>query len=96
MPNSRYSLTPELPADMQRVQVSASIPADLALSELILLVNGQPKHTWSSAPYRTFWALEEGAFEFQLRGTLPEGKTIHSASVRIVVETSASDERSTP
>jgi membrane carboxypeptidase/penicillin-binding protein PbpC len=95
-PNSHFLLAPELPPDMQRTEVVAMIPADLALDELVLLVNGRPEHTWFSAPYRTFWVLREGAFEFQLRGRLPEGRAVHSASVRIVVQASASEKRSTP
>jgi 1A family penicillin-binding protein len=95
-PNSHYLLVPELPPDMQRIEVLAAVPANLTLRELALLVNGRLEHTWLTAPYRTFWPLQEGTFEFQLWGALSEGKTVQSASVRIVVQASASSERSTP
>ena len=94
--NSHYLLTPELPEDMQRIEVVGIAPVGIDLREVVLLVNGQPEHTWLSAPYRTFWTLREGAYEFQLWGTLREGKAVRSDGVRIVVQGSMSKERSTP
>ena len=95
-PNSHYLLSSELPPDMQRIEVAAAVPAGWQLRQVTLLVNGQPEYTWSSAPYRTYWALQEGAFEFQLRGILPDGKAVDSASMRIVVQASTGKERNTP
>jgi len=94
--NSRYLIVPELPPDMQRIEVVAAVPGALALEQVVLLVNGKPEHVWPTAPYRTFWPLREGAFAFQLRGALPDGNTVYSTIVRIVVQASAGTERSTP
>ncbi len=81
---SVYRIDPGLPRSAQRIAVAAE--SGVALSELVLRVNGEPWAHFTAPPYRAMWPLEPGEYIFTAEGTTPEGKKIESESVNVRVE----------
>ncbi len=85
-PNSVFSLSPQLPTELQQIEVAARLNAPVSLREVSLLVDEQPIATLTSAPYRTFWRLSAGEHTVQAIGVDADGKRVVSNTVRFRVE----------
>lgn len=85
-PNSTFSLSPQLPAELQQIEVSARLNASVSLREVTLLIDGQPIVRLTSAPYRTFWRLASGKHTAQAIGVDAEGSLVESNVTMFVVE----------
>jgi 1A family penicillin-binding protein len=86
-PNSRFALVPDIPAEMQRIEIAAA--AAVRLQELTVWINGQPWHTWDTPPYSVLWPLSPGEYTLQLRGLEADsagvGLDVSSPPIRVVV-----------
>ncbi len=81
-PNSRFALVPDMPAEMQKIEIAAS--ANVRLQELTVWINGQPWHTWDAPPYTVLWPLSPGEHTLHLQG-LDADTTLSSPPIRVVV-----------
>ncbi len=85
--NTTFSLTPQLPPDLQRIEVAARLNASVTLTDVRLLVDGQPISNFARPPYRTLWQLTAGEHTVQAIGTDADGKRVESEPVQFRVET---------
>jgi 1A family penicillin-binding protein len=79
-----YRLDPSLPRDAQRIVVSAQ-PGGAALTEVRLLVDGQPLARFGAPPYKVLWRLELGEHLFSVEGTSLDGERVLGDQVRVTV-----------
>lgn len=86
-PNSVFSLSPQLPPELQQIAVSARLNAPMSLREMTLLVDGQPLATLTRAPYRAFWPLTPGEHIAQAVGMDADEKRVESNAIKFWVET---------
>jgi hypothetical protein len=74
-----------MPADSQRIEVSAQ-PADgVTLVQVTLRVDGQPIAALREPPYRAWWRLAAGSHRFTATGLDAEGRHLSSDPVDITV-----------
>jgi hypothetical protein len=79
-----YRLDPSLPRDAQRILVSAQ-PGSAELSEVTLLVDGQPLAKFGAPPYRALWRLEPGEHIFTVEGRSLNDERVTGDQIRVIV-----------
>jgi hypothetical protein len=87
-PNRFYKLDPGLPAEAQKLQVTAMPGPELRRngSAITLLLDGGPFATVSGPDYTTWWQLATGEHTFEATGRRGDGTQVTSTVVRIYVE----------
>lgn len=85
-PNSIFSISPQLPLELQQIEVAARLNAPVSLQEVTLLIDDQPIATFTHAPYRTFWHLMPGDHTVQAIGVDVDGKRVESNVIHFKVE----------
>ncbi len=85
-PNSTFALTPQLPEDLQRIEVSARLNAPVVVGDVRLMVDGQPIGNFARPPYRTLWQLSAGEHTVQAVGTDADGGRVESEPVKFRVD----------
>jgi len=95
-PNSDYALTPEIPIDLQRIEIVGTSSASAHLRQVTLYVDGTPRQSWADPPYRAMWPLTPGGHELVLQGLDPQGGIVSSRPVRITVHSEPTPERTSP
>jgi 1A family penicillin-binding protein len=83
--NSTFELSPQLPPELQQIELSARLGSATTLREVTLLLDGQPLATFDAAPYRTLWQLTVGTHQVQAIGTTADGQRVESAVVQFQV-----------
>jgi hypothetical protein len=83
--NSEYETSPQLPASLQQVEVSARLNRAVALRQVTLYVDDVAVGEFTRAPYRTLWQLTVGTHQARAVGVTTDGQTIESAVVRFTV-----------
>jgi membrane carboxypeptidase/penicillin-binding protein len=84
-PNSIFELSPQLPPELQQIEVSARLGTSTGMRELTLLVDSQPIATFTAAPYRALWRLAPGEHQVQAAGEDANGQRVESAVIRFTV-----------
>ena len=85
-PNSVFSLSPQIPAELQRIEIAARLNTSSTIGNVNLLVDGRPIATFARAPYRALWQLAAGEHTVQAVGVDADGKRVESDVVRFRVE----------
>ncbi|MBI4789219.1 MAG: PBP1A family penicillin-binding protein [Chloroflexi bacterium] len=85
-PNSVFSPSPQIPAELQRIEIAARLNTPNIVGNVSLLVDGQPIATFTRAPYRALWQLAAGEHTAQAVGVDADGQRVESDVVRFVVE----------
>ncbi|HNS51883.1 MAG TPA: PBP1A family penicillin-binding protein [Anaerolineae bacterium] len=80
-----YRLDPALPLSAQQIEVSAWAGGGVRLSEVRLLVDGQPLARLGTAPFSALWQLEPGLHLFSAEGVTAGGELVTSNQVRVEV-----------
>ena len=84
-PNSIFELSPQLPAELQQIEVTARLSSSAGVHEVKLLVDGQPIATFAAPPYRALWRLTPGEHQVQAIGVNADGQQVESNVVRFTV-----------
>ncbi|MGE5263370.1 MAG: penicillin-binding protein 1C [Acidobacteriota bacterium] len=84
--NSTFAPSPQIPSELQRIEISARLNVALAVSGVSLLVDGKPIATFAGPPYRALWSLVEGDHTVQAVGVDGEGKRVESDPIHFQVE----------
>ncbi|MBI4671428.1 MAG: PBP1A family penicillin-binding protein [Chloroflexi bacterium] len=84
--NSEFETSPQLPASLQQVEVSARLNRAVALRQVTLYVDDVAIGEFTGVPYRALWQLTPGIHRAQAIGITTEGETIESDAVRFVVK----------
>ncbi len=85
-PNSVFSLSPQLPAELQQIEVTARMNTPTAVRATDLLIDGQTIGTFSRRPYRALWRLTGGSHTAQAVAIDADGNRIQSDIIRFQVE----------
>jgi membrane peptidoglycan carboxypeptidase len=86
--NRVYRIDPRLPADVQRIAVTAAPGAVFGSSgvEVTLLIDGAPLAQVVGPDYTAWWQLQAGRHSFQAAATGPGGETATSDAVTVLIE----------
>ncbi len=79
-PNSTFELSPQIPAEMQQVEVSARVGVlqeNQTVVQVLLLVDGQTIGAFDAAPYRALWQITSGEHHVQAIAVLANGQRIN-------------------
>jgi len=85
-PNTTFELSPQLPLEMQRVELSARPGSVGLLREVTLLVDDQPIATFTRPPYRVLWGLLPGEHLATAVGVDETGQRVVSDGVKFLVQ----------
>ncbi len=85
-PNSVFSLSPQLPTELQQIEVMARLNTPTAVRAAELLIDGQTIGTFAQPPYRALWRLTDGSHTAQAAAIDAEGNRIRSEIVRFEVK----------
>jgi 1A family penicillin-binding protein len=85
-PNSTFSVSPQLPIELQQIEVEARLNALVSLHQVMILIDAQPIAAFTRAPYKTFWRLAPGEHTMQAFGIDVEGTRVESKAIRFRVE----------
>ena len=80
-PGSIFRITPTIPQEMQRIQLTVRPTNEIEVAQVRLLVNGQPLADGSEM----LWQMEPGVFTFEAVGLDAHGQTIASEAVTVEV-----------
>ncbi len=83
--NSIFEISPQLPADLQKIEVSARLNQALRLSNVTLLIDGNAIGQFTSVPYRVLWKLQVGEHTAQAIAVTMDGTRVESDVVRFRV-----------
>ncbi|MHB1161083.1 MAG: penicillin-binding protein 1C [Chloroflexota bacterium] len=83
-------ITPDLPRELQRVEVAAAGSGLGSRVRVDLLVDGVPLATFEEPPYRATWQLSPGRHLFRAVALDPDGETLAWDELSITVEGSPS------
>ncbi|TAH48652.1 MAG: PBP1A family penicillin-binding protein [Chloroflexota bacterium] len=83
--NSIFEMSPQIPAELQKIEVSARLNQAVRLSRVTLLIDGNAIGNFSSVPYRALWKLSAGTHTAQAIGTMADGTRVESDVVRFRV-----------
>lgn len=86
--NDIYRLDPRLPAEVQRVAVTAAPGAELVAADaaVTLLLDGAPLASVQGPDYTAWWQLRPGRHTFQALWAGPAGRQVASEPVTVFVE----------
>ncbi len=82
-PNAIFRLTPDLPAEQQKIAIQAV--GEAGLSDVSLWVDGELVARLSSAPYQAWWALTPGSHQAWAEATRANGEKLTSLVVSFSV-----------
>ena len=85
-PNSVFALSPQIPLNLQRIDISARPGATDVPRQVELLIDGQTIATFASPPYRVLWQLAVGGHTVQAVGIDANGEQVESAPLKFRVE----------
>jgi hypothetical protein len=83
--NGEFETSPQLPSEMQQVEIAARLNRAVSLHQVQLLVDGVVVGTCTSAPYRVLWPLTPGLHHVQAVGITSDGETVASEPVQFQV-----------
>ncbi len=83
-PYTIFEISPQTPAETQRIKLSVGVPPETASVTYVL--NTVDLVTVDEAPYEVWWPLEEGQQVLQARVTLEDGSEETSAAVPFAVQ----------
>lgn len=86
--NSIFTLTWQLPPEMQKIEVIGRLNVPTQVERVSLSVDGETIATFSSPPFRAFWSLSSGEHVVQAVGTDTNGTRFESDPVTFIVENS--------
>ncbi|MGB8648240.1 MAG: penicillin-binding protein 1C [Anaerolineae bacterium] len=87
-PNATYAQSPQIPAAMQQIEISArlgALPENQTVSQVLLLIDGQTLATFGNAPYRALWPLSPGEHHVQAIVVLADGQKVAGETVPFTV-----------
>lgn len=79
--NSIYETSPQIPPELQQLEVSARLNQALRLKQVTLFVDGSAIGNFSSVPYRALWKLSVGEHTAQAVGVTADGTRVESDRV---------------
>lgn len=82
-PRTVYQLSPQLPAEHQRIRLEAI--SDVPLTAVTFYVNNVALGSVENRPYELWWPLAPGQHQLTAVGTTAEGETFISTAVDITV-----------
>ncbi len=85
-PNSMFSLSPQIPTELQQIEVMARLNTPTAVGDTRLLIDGQAIGTFSRPPYRALWRLTAGDHTAQAVAVDSQGNSIQSEIIYFEVE----------
>ncbi|MEJ5199955.1 MAG: penicillin-binding transpeptidase domain-containing protein, partial [Anaerolineae bacterium] len=87
-PNRAYRIDPGLPAEVQKLPISARVSEELRAGNaaVMLLVDGAPWTTVAGPDYTAWWDLRPGAHTFEALVIGADGAHMRSAPINIFVE----------
>jgi 1A family penicillin-binding protein len=85
-PNSVFALTPQIPLDLQRIEIAARSGGTDVPGQVSLLMDGQTIATFFSPPYRALWSLAVGDHTLQAVSVDAQGQRVESAPLQFQVE----------
>jgi 1A family penicillin-binding protein len=85
-PNSTFSLSEQIPAELQQIEVMARLNTPTTLADTRLLIDGQPIGTFSRPPYRALWRLAAGDHTVQAISVDSQGNPVQSEILHFQVE----------
>lgn len=83
--NSIYEMSPQIPVELQQIEVSARLNQALKMRRVTLLVDGTPIGDFSAGPFRALWKLAAGVHHAQAVAVTMGGQTIESSTVTFTV-----------
>lgn len=81
--NSVYKITPNLPQDMQRIQLEAA--TDLEVQEVQFWIDGIQIATVNEPPFQAWWMLEPGSHQVWAQAVTQDGEMILTQPVSFEV-----------
>jgi membrane peptidoglycan carboxypeptidase len=86
--NRVYRLDPRLPAEVQRIAVTAVTGAELVAYEprVTLLLDGAPLASMEGPDYTAWWPLQAGRHTFQAMAMGPGGQKVASDFVTVLIQ----------
>jgi Penicillin-Binding Protein C-terminus Family len=85
-PNSVFALSPQIPLNLQRIDISARLGATDVPRQVRLLIDGETVATFANPPYRALWQLAIGDHTVQAVGIDANGQQVASTPVQFQVE----------
>lgn len=83
--NAEYETSPQLPPQMQRLEIAARLNQAVRLREVRLLVDGAVVGVFQNPPYQALWQLTPGAHRVQAVGVTDDGKVVTSQVIPFAV-----------
>ena len=83
--NSMFEISPQIPDELQKIEVSARLNQALKLKQVTLLIDGNAIGNFSSVPYRALWRLSAGEHTAQAIGIATDGTQVESELARFRV-----------
>ncbi len=87
-PNSVFSLSPQIPVDVQKIDISVRLNASIPLDRGQVLLDGQSIGAFTRLPYRMLWQLVAGEHTLQAVGVDTDGTRVESGTLTFRVEAS--------
>jgi hypothetical protein len=90
--NSIYQTSPQLPANLQQVEVAARVEssqmasAQSRLKQVTLFIDNVPIGNFTSVPYRALWQLSVGDHQARAVGVTTDGQMLESQTVTFHVQ----------
>ncbi len=85
-PNSTFSLSQQIPTELQQIEVTARLNMPTTLGDTRLLIDGQAIGSFFRPPYRALWRLTAGDHTAQAIGVDAQGNSIQSEIIHFRVE----------
>jgi hypothetical protein len=85
-PNSTLAFSPQLPAEFQKIEVSARLNTPSPVRRVELIVDGRSIATFTRLPYRVLWSLAAGEHTVQAVGEDMDGRRLDSDVIHFQVE----------
>lgn len=83
--HSQFETSPQIPKDLQRIEVSARLNQAVKIVRLTLYIDGEAIGRFSTVPYRALWELSVGEHTAQAVGIAVDGAEIKSEIVNFSV-----------
>ncbi len=85
--NAEYETSPQLPASLQQIQVTARLNQALQFKQMTLYVDDAAVGVFTTAPFHALWQVTPGVHAARAVGVTTDGQTVESARVRFIVRT---------
>jgi membrane carboxypeptidase/penicillin-binding protein PbpC len=83
-PGAVFAISPGVPRGRQQIRIQAQ--AGEGVTELTIVVDGQPLATFDGPPYRAFWTLAPGRHRALVEARDAAGTALRSEAIEFVVE----------